>query len=83
MPAIKDETQAPQRVAVIAGNYRQFTGWCRDQGIHPHSPQVIYAASPSRLRGYSDLKVERVGTWHERDDLREIEEELRIVNRFG
>jgi hypothetical protein len=27
--------------------------------------------------------VVRIGTWYERDDLREIEEMLLIVNRFG
>jgi hypothetical protein len=78
--ATKDETG--RRTAVIAGNYQQFIYWCREQGISPHSRQVIYA-SPERLRGYSNLAIERVGTWYERDDIREIEEELRIVNRFG
>ncbi len=72
-----------QRVrAVIAGNYHQFVSWCRDQGISPGRHDVLYA-TPERLRGRNDVEVLRVGTWYERDDLREIEDVLRFVNRFA
>jgi hypothetical protein len=76
---VTDETPVAQKTAVIAGNYRQFTDWCREHEVSPHSPQVIYATSQS-LRGRRNVKVERTGTWYERDDLREIEHDLVLAN---
>jgi hypothetical protein len=71
----------PKRIrAVVAGNYPEFVNWCREQGVSPQSHEVVYA-TPERLRGWSDVEVCRTGTWWERDDLGEIVETLRFVNR--
>lgn len=69
-----------RRCAVIAGNYREFTDWCREQGISPRDPGVLYA-TPESLRGHNDVEVRRTGSWAERDDLADIEDVLRLVNR--
>jgi len=68
--------------AVIAGNYRQYVDWFREQEISPRTGDAFYA-TPESLRGRNDVRTVRTGTWHERDDLREIEALLRTVNRFG
>ena len=65
---------------VVAGNYPEFVDWCRKQGVSPQSHEVVYA-TPERLRGLNDVDVCRTGSWYERDDLREIVETLRFVNR--
>jgi hypothetical protein len=65
--------------AVVAGDYRQFCDWCREQGADPRSPEVLYA-TPTSLRGRRLVAVEYTGTWYQREDLREIEQELRLVN---
>jgi hypothetical protein len=65
---------------VVAGDYRQFVNWCREQGVSPGRHDVVYA-TPERLRGLNDVEVCRTGSWYERDDLTEIVETLRFVNR--
>ena len=71
----------PTRVrVVVAGNYPEFVSWCRGQGVSRLSREVVYA-TPERLRGLSDVEVCRTGSWYERDDLTEIVETLRFVNR--
>jgi hypothetical protein len=65
---------------VVAGNYPEFASWCRERDINPQSHEVVYA-TPERLRGRNDVEVCRTGTWYERDDLTEIVETLRFVNR--
>jgi hypothetical protein len=68
--------------AVIAGNYKQYVDWCREQEISPRTGDAFYA-TPESLRGRNEVRTVRTGTWQERDDLREIEETLLVVNRFG
>ena len=68
--------------AVIAGNYRQYYAWCREQGISPRGGGAFYA-EPMMLRGRNDVTVVRTGTWYERDDIQEIEAILQVVNRLG
>jgi len=65
--------------AVIAGNYREYLDWCREQGITPHDRGVFYA-TPLSLRGRGNLAVVRTGSWRGRDDLDEIERLLRIAD---
>lgn len=63
---------------IIAGNYRQFLNWCYENKINAHSRDVLYVSDFHSLKGLR-LKKEQVhyiGTWYERRDINEIEDEL-------
>jgi hypothetical protein len=87
LSALRDELRAhngappppPRVTVVVAGNWRQFSDWCREAGVSPHSRSVVYATATS-LRGRRNVDVIRTGTWEERPDLQEIERDLRFAN---
>lgn len=74
-----------RRVAVVAGNYRQYVTWCRDNGEPLRGGSVFYATVESlgrvSLGSVSRVEVVRTGTWQERRDLADIEALLAAANR--
>lgn len=64
---------------VLAGNYRQFEDWCREQRIslrQLHVHRVVYVAGTHHLNGLGPVEVVRVGTWYDRplDLLRAVQD---------
>lgn len=56
------------KIAVLAGTYQQFLGWCREKGVSRNDQNVIYAGHPDVLRGQLIDVVHIVGTfWHRPD----------------
>jgi hypothetical protein len=72
-----------RRTAVLAGTYRQFLDWCREHKVSPDSDLVFDVTSPSSLRGRSNVELVRIGTWYERRDLWEIEEQIAFLAALG
>jgi hypothetical protein len=68
------------RVAVVAGNYREYAAWCQENG-HPLRGGPVFYATPDALEGMTGVEVIRTGTWQGRHDLAELEATLAIVNR--
>lgn len=64
------------RKIVIAGNRRQFLDWCLENGRDPN--REVFVHSPHVLCGLSIQPEDicRVGTWWEREDIKELEVEL-------
>lgn len=53
------------RTVVVAGTFRQFEDWCREQGINPKHPRVagvLYASGAEALRGVAVNSVSVVHT---------------------
>lgn len=53
------------QTVVVAGTFRQFEDWCREQGINPKRPLaagVLYASGYEALRGLPDGSVTVVHT---------------------
>jgi hypothetical protein len=46
---------------VIAGNYRQYQNYLRENNLTPQ--QARYVDTPEKLRGLRDVEVVRVGEW--------------------
>lgn len=70
----------PLRIAVIAGSYVQFVVWCREKGLNPRTGPAFYATA-NTLAGVRNAEIVRIGTWAKRDDLAEVDDALRYVNR--
>lgn len=68
-----------RRVAVIAGNYREFVAWCRENG-HPLRGGLVFYATDDALCAASGVDVVRTGTWQLRRDLAEVESALAVAN---
>ena len=69
-------TGQPRRIAVLAGNYREYRHWCGLAQLSPRGPEAFWIGGAISLRGRSDLDIVTTGTWYERDDLAEIEAAL-------
>ncbi len=61
---------------VIAGNYSEFSEWCKNIGINIKNPLIRYIEQDTgifTLYGYRDLNVAYVGTYYKRNDISDIE----------
>jgi hypothetical protein len=65
------------RTVVLAGSLAQFRLWCRQNGVDPRAPNVVYAASSQGFAGLAEARVIRCGTWHLRPDARELDRAAR------
>lgn len=65
------------RLWILAGNYAQAKGYARENNIRPNDWD--YLLNADRLRGYRNIRLVRVGTWHERRDLGRLELELKFM----
>lgn len=67
------------KVFVIAGNYDQYRRFRKNlvdtmmQEEIPVRYQDIVYVDPNNIRGYNDIWGYKVGTWHLRTDLQELE----------
>jgi len=61
---------------ILAGTYHQAQYWIKNLGKDYRKFKII--TDTSRVRGYRDYTIIRVGTWYERKDLREIAEVARV-----
>ena len=50
-------------ILVLAGNHRQF------KNAFGSNPNYKYISGVDSLRGYHNIKIERIGTWWERDSV--------------
>jgi len=60
---------------VIAGNYRQFTNYCRENRLQPNK-DVRYVGRPEDTRGVRNVEIIKYGTWWENpaaNDILELE----------
>lgn len=71
------------RVHVIAQNREHFVHWCREIGISPLDRRVIFVARARDLLGYRDVSVIYYGPYHQRRDLKEIDEQLAMLRAIG
>lgn len=57
-------------VLVLAGDVRQFRGWCRQEGLGQR--EAIYVDRPEHVQGRTvDAEYACVGTWYECAEKRE------------
>ena len=68
---------------MLAGSYQQFDNWCRERGLSPRNPHVVYVERWDRLRGRARLKIERVGTYLDRRDWDQVLESVRVLEAHG
>uniref|UniRef100_A0AAU3IC52 Uncharacterized protein n=1 Tax=Streptomyces sp. NBC_01393 TaxID=2903851 RepID=A0AAU3IC52_9ACTN len=61
-----------RRLVVLAGNYREFTYWCHENGRNPRDRNLIYASEISRIRGLGPIRYITYGTWYMRRDSLEM-----------
>lgn len=61
---------------VLAGNQREYEKWIRDHGLTKRDAPAI--SKPDSIRGLTlrPGDVIKVGTWYERSDLGEIEQNI-------
>jgi hypothetical protein len=69
------------RLVVLAGNYREFLFWCRENECNPRDRNLIYASDPSRLRGLGPVRWISYGTAYLRRDYWEMREYLTYLER--
>lgn len=83
--AVFGATPAPplRRIYVIAGNYREFINWCRENHFKQHDPQVRYIQDCTKLMGVHieeslGDKVVLYGTFESRMDWPVMIDELKM-----
>lgn len=81
-PAIDEPTeripkyQEPRfKLLVVAGTHRQYEEYCAELGLNRYH-DALFVDSPWKVRGLRDHKYVLVGTWWERPNLAELQEEL-------
>jgi hypothetical protein len=69
-------------LGVLAGNYRQYVDYCRENYLTPNGVDTFYISNVNSVRGRRGFKVVTYGTYYEREDLRKIQLELRrkVIN---
>jgi hypothetical protein len=68
-----DKNKDPLKYVVLAGNLREHQNWCADNGVRP--AEALFVATSQVLYGRRfppTTKIIIVGTFHARNDSREI-----------
>ena len=75
-----------EKIYVIAGNFQQFNQFrvilaqkIVDAGLTFYSQGTVYISTAERMRGLRNIHGYKVGTWQERSDIFEIEQQLKII----
>lgn len=77
------DSAKPSRVLVLAGSYGQFRHWCLENHVSPtDSDRVRYISSVRTLQGARHYDFVRYGTWFERTDLEDIEDQ-QLMNEMA
>jgi hypothetical protein len=66
-------------ILVVAGDYRQFVYWCRQNEINPRGREAVYVSELRQLMGRRGNPYVTVGTYYARRDWGRIHEELRVI----
>jgi hypothetical protein len=67
-------------IYIIAGNGRQADDWRREN--KKTLAESVYVATVDVLHGVQcPIEVVRTGTWHERNDIKEIDEIIAYIGR--
>jgi hypothetical protein len=66
---------------VLAGNYREFLFWCRENERNPRDRNLIYASEPQRIRGLGPIRFITYGTWYLRRDAWEMRGDLEHLEK--
>lgn len=76
-------------IFVIAGNFSQYAYFkkCLEEkmfreGIAYNPTNINYIHDSVHLRGLRNIHGYKVGTWYKRQDISEIELQLRLINSF-
>lgn len=76
-----------EAIFVIAGNFSQYAYFKKrleekmyDEGIAYDARQIIYISDIRYLLGRINIHGYKVGTWRERQDISEIELQLRLID---
>jgi hypothetical protein len=65
---------------IVAGNYPEFHHYCYVHGINPRSRDLLYVRDSQVLRGINrPLVIKYIGTYQQRPDLHEINQNLDII----
>ena len=67
--------------AIIAGTFRQAQEYVKDNKLNRLDYHII--SEPYCLKGLRNVEVIKVGTWFERNDIDEIEQELSFLTSAG
>lgn len=68
------------KTGVFAGNYQEFVDFCYKNNKNPIDPTLFFISGLESLRGLrNDIRVVRYGTFHERSDFEEINDELMSI----
>ena len=53
------------RTLIVAGSYREFMDWCRENKRSPYDRDIRYVNTPEQLQGYKpgDVTIVRYGNW--------------------
>ena len=65
---------------ILAGNYRQFLDWCKEEGVDPRTRSIRYIHDVHSILGMRDYEVIRYGTYYERKDFNDIEDEIKATS---
>lgn len=68
-------------LVVLASSYDEFRAWCRDSGLSPNDPEVVFIDREDRLRGLSDIKVIRCRRWDLHPDALRITQTAEIIEQ--
>jgi hypothetical protein len=52
------------KTVVLAGNYREFQFWCRENDRNPRDRNLVFATEPRHIRGLGKVHVVRYGTYY-------------------
>jgi hypothetical protein len=68
------DTSAPSepRLVVLAGNYREFLFWCRENDRNPRDWNLTYVEQAYKLRGMHGFDYTIYGTFWDRRDSQDI-----------
>lgn len=76
----------PIRTFIVAGNGSEFLYWCRENQCNPYDKFILCIRDSGSLRGYVIFPEDEViyyGTYYNRRDLVEIENEIRVARHHG
>jgi hypothetical protein len=80
MPNGKIRKDDDPLTVIVAGNFTEFNHYCYVHHINPRSRDHLYVDSSIRLAGLArPITVVRIGTYHSRRDLPEIEGMIRVI----
>ena len=64
-------------IYIFSGTYRQAEHFARECRLSPR--EYRYISDIYMVKGLRDIRYKRIGTWHERKDVNEIQEYLNII----